>query len=114
MMATATDLDDLAARPIARTRLDAAALAADLAVLGARWAVAGDDLRLELTGPMRRTGAVTAYAGALADQLDHHPTITLAYAGLTLAIHTHDAHAITTLDLVYAARLEQWLRTNAW
>ena len=40
--------------------------------------------------------------------------IELAYGGLTLTIHTHDKNAITVTDLVYAARLERWLRGNGW
>lgn len=107
-----TDLDALAARAIDRTPI--ASDAPEVAVLGARWTIDAGELHLKLAGPMRRTGGVAAFAGALADTLDHHPKIVLEYAGLTLAIHTHDAKAITTLDLVYAARLEQWLRTNAW
>jgi pterin-4a-carbinolamine dehydratase len=46
--------------------------------------------------------------------MDHHPRIVLEYAGMTLSIHTHDAKAITVTDLVYAARLERWLRANGW
>ena len=63
---------------------------------------------------MARTGQVAAYAGELADEMDHHPTITLAYGKLTLAIHTHDQRAITDLDWLYAERLERWLRANGW
>jgi pterin-4a-carbinolamine dehydratase len=86
----------------------------ELKSLGPRWSVSGGQLRLELRGPMARTGAVAAYAGALADELEHHPTMAIEYAGLGLAIYTHDANAITLLDMVYAARLEQWLRANGW
>ena len=82
--------------------------------LGPRWSIANDELRLELKGAMSRTGEVAAYAGKLADEMDHHPTITLAYAGLALAIHSHDARAITDRDWSYAERLEAWLRANGW
>ena len=61
---------------------------------------------------MTANAPIVAYAAALADELDHHPTIVLEYAGITLTIHTHDAKAITVLDVVYAARLEKWLRAN--
>ena len=63
---------------------------------------------------MAKTGEVAAAAGMLADELDHHPRIVVEYRKLVLAISTHDAHAITVMDLVYAARLEQWLRANGW
>lgn len=86
----------------------------ELAALGTRWSIVGPDLQLVLKGPMTRTGAVAAYAGALADELDHHPTIVLEYAGLTLSIHTHDKQAITAKDYEFARRLEAWLRSNGW
>lgn len=106
------DLDELAGDTVSRSTVDD--LSTELAALGPRWSVDGDDLKLELKGPMTRTGAAAAHAGELADEMDHHPAITLAYAGLTLRIHTHDKHAITVIDLVYAARLEQWLRAHGW
>ena len=85
-----------------------------LAPLGGRWSIDGGELQLRLPGPMTRTGAVAARAGALADELDHHPRIVLEYEGLTLRIHTHDRKTITMLDVAYAARLERWLRANGW
>lgn len=106
------DLDTLAANT-RRTALGDGANTA-IAPLGARWSIAGGELQLVLRGPMTKTGAVAAHAGVLADELDHHPRIVLEYAGLTLAIHTHDRNAITSLDLAFAARLEQWLRANGW
>ncbi len=107
-------LETLANHTISKTGLSAGEITEELAALGTRWTVVPPDLRLELPGPMTKTGAVAAYAGALADELDHHPTITLEYAGLTLAIHTHDAKALTVIDLIFAARLEQWLRANGF
>jgi 4a-hydroxytetrahydrobiopterin dehydratase len=82
--------------------------------LGARWTIANGELRLSLKGAMARTGEVAARAGKLADEMDHHPTITLEYAGLELAIHSHDAKAITDRDWRYADVLEAWLRANGW
>ena len=82
--------------------------------LGNRWSIADGELRLALPGPMTRTGSVAAHAGKLADEMDHHPTITLAYPGLALAIHSHDAGAITDRDWRYADALEAWLRANGW
>lgn len=107
-------LETLANHTISKTGLSAAEVAEELEALGPRWSVVAPDLTLSLPGPMSKTGPVAAYAGALADELDHHPVITLEYAGLTLAIHTHDAKALTVIDLIFAARLEQWLRGNGW
>jgi pterin-4a-carbinolamine dehydratase len=108
------DLDALANQTVSREQFTEAELAKEVAALGARWQVADNHLRLNLRGPMTRTGAVAAFAGKLADELDHHPTIVLEYVGLTLTINTHDKKAITVLDLVYSARLENWLRENGW
>lgn len=91
-----------------------ARLAREVAALGARWTIADNQLRLSLRGPMTRTGMVAAFAGKLADEMDHHPQISIEYAGLTLSINTHDKQAITALDLEYCGRLETWLRENGW
>jgi len=114
MPAMTRDLEALANNTVSRDRFSDDELAREVAVLGPRWSIADGELRLALRGAMARTGAVAAHAGVLADELDHHPRIVIEYAGLTLAIHTHDQQAITVLDLVYAARLEQWLREHGW
>ena len=111
----APELEDLADHTVnARSTLSAVEITSELATLGPRWSVDGPDLRLDLKGAMTKTSAACAAAGALADELDHHPSMTVEYAGLVLKIHTHDKQAITVLDFVFAARLEQWLRSNGW
>jgi 4a-hydroxytetrahydrobiopterin dehydratase len=109
------DLDSLASHTLARSKLAPEKLHAEIAALGARWSLAGDDLQLALpVKPMTKAAAVVAHAAQLADEMDHHPRIVVEYQGVTLAIHTHDAKAITVTDLVYAARLERWLRANGY
>lgn len=86
-----------------------------LAALGSRWSINGPDLQLQLTGAsMTKYGAVAAHAAVIADEMNHHPTITLEYGGLTLRIHTHDQKAITKMDWDYARKLEDWLREAGW
>jgi len=111
-----TDLDSLAAQTIHKTTLTAEQLREQVAVLGPRWSVDGIDLKLVLKGPpgMASCGVAVAHATALADEMDHHPTIHMEYPGTTLTIHTHDSKAITMIDLVFAGRLEGWLRANGW
>jgi 4a-hydroxytetrahydrobiopterin dehydratase len=109
----------LATHTVSHAKLTGAELAAEVAKLGPRWSVDGTgaaaELRCQLdVKPMARAAAAAAHAAQIADAMDHHPTITLAYAGLKLAINTHDAGALTTLDVVFAARLEQWLRANGY
>jgi pterin-4a-carbinolamine dehydratase len=108
------DLENIASHTISRTALSAAELAQEVKALGARWSVDGGDLKLVLEGPMTKAGKVAAYAGALADELDHHPHMVIDYQRFELTLHTHDQNAITVIDLIFAARLEQWLRTGGW
>jgi pterin-4a-carbinolamine dehydratase len=109
------DLDALASNTVSRSTMDPEHLREGVAALGTRWSIDGMDLTCQLRGaPMAKCGAAAAYAAKLADEMDHHPTIVLEYAGMTLKIHTHDVKAITVLDLVYGARLERWLRANGW
>ena len=111
----AADIDSIAANTLSRTVLTPEQLKQEVAALGARWSVDGNDLKLELRdAPMAKYGAAAAHATELADKLDHPPRITLEPSGFDLRITTTDENAITVLDLVYAARLERWLRTNGW
>jgi 4a-hydroxytetrahydrobiopterin dehydratase len=43
---------------------------------------------------------------ALAEGLDHHPDVTLGYRRVRFEVWTHDADALTQLDLDYAEGLE--------
>ena len=114
-MAMGDNLESLASNTLSRSVLSPEQLQKEVGSLGPRWSIEGEDLKLELKGaPMAKCGAAAAHAAVLADEMDHHPTIVLEYAGMTLKIHTHDKKAITVLDLVYAARLERWLRAAGW
>src|SRR5262249_11132542 len=109
------NLDELASHTVSRSQLDKKQIDEEVRELGSRWSVDGVDLKLRLEGqPMSKCGAAVAYATSLADEMEHHPKIVMEYPGTTLTIHTHDKNAITVIDLVYAARLERWLRENGW
>jgi pterin-4a-carbinolamine dehydratase len=111
----ADNLDALASNTVSRSVLTPEQLQKEVSSLGARWSIDGENLKLRLEGaPMAKYVAAAAQAAVLADEMEHHPTIVLEYGGMTLTIHTHDKNAITILDLVYAARLERWLRTAGW
>ena len=113
--AMALDLEAIASYTLGRKKLDPTQLSGELAALGARWSIVGDELRLVLpVKPMAKAAAVVGAAAAVADDLDHHPTITVEYAGVKLAINTHDAGGLTITDFVYAARLERWLRAQGY
>ena len=107
-------LDDISTHTLRRDGIAHEELSRELEALGPRWSIIDDALQLALPGPMSRTGVAAAFAGTLADELDHHPRIVLERHGLTLEIRTYDASSITVTDLVFAARIEQWLRANGW
>lgn len=110
------DLEGLADNTVSRANISEAELKSQVVALGGRWAVVGPDLVLTLAGQkgMAKCGEAVAFATKLADEMDHHPHIVMDYPQTTLAIHTHDKKAITLLDLVWAARLERWLREHGW
>lgn len=117
-------LDTLATQTISRRPLTPAELTPEVELLGPRWSIDDHELRLDLLGGMGRVGVVAAYAGVLADELGHHPRMTLEYGTLILTLGTKDSifpevghregGAITIADLIYAARLEQYLREHGW
>ena len=100
------DLDSLASNTLSRSTLGTEQLHQEVAALGPRWTVAGIDLCCELRGAsMTKCGEAAAYAAKLADEMEHHPRIVMEYPGTTLTIHTHDANAITVMDMVLAGGL---------
>jgi 4a-hydroxytetrahydrobiopterin dehydratase len=109
--AMAKDIDGLASNTLGRKTLDPGQIAGEMTALGPRWSLSGSEIQLALKlQPMVKAAEVVAAAAKLADEMDHHPKIVLEYAGITLTINTHDANGITMMDLVFAARLERWLR----
>ena len=105
------DIDGLATNTLGRKKLDPGQIAGELTALGSRWSLAGAEIQLSLPlKPMVKAAEVAAAAAKLADEMDHHPKIVIEYPGVTLTISTHDSGGITMMDLVFAARLERWLR----
>ena len=109
------DLDSLASNTVSKSLVTEEQLRQEVAALGNRWTIDGLDLKCRLEGGVfAKYGEAAAYAAKLADEMEHHPRIIMEYGGTALLIHTHDANAITVMDLVYAARFERWLRSNGW
>lgn len=48
----------------------------------------------------------------LADELDHHPELTLEYPAVRVRIQTHDAGGVSALDLALAERIEHLLHRS--
>ena len=72
-------------------------------------------------GALRRTvrtgGFAPAFALAtrvalLAERMNHHPEMTVTWGHLTIALTTHSAGGITSLDLRMAEAISQWIPSS--
>lgn len=52
---------------------------------------------------------MVAQVAALAEELDHHPVVSLSYGALAITTSTHQPPGISKLDLELAARLDELL-----
>jgi 4a-hydroxytetrahydrobiopterin dehydratase len=85
--------------------LDDDAISAGLA--GSAWERNGDEIvrhvqRVGFAGALAFVNAV----GALAEQRDHHPDITIRWDTVTLVLSTHSAGGLTQMDLDLAAAID--------
>jgi serine/threonine protein kinase len=102
---------ELSEQTVSRTRLTPGELRREVQSLGKRWQLLGTDLVLEIhSHEMQKLASIVANAAAIADDMDHHPHISIELPRLRLTIPAAGA----VMDLVFAARLEQWLREQAW
>ncbi len=96
---------------VSRTRLEHGELVREVQQLGKRWSLAGADLVCDLySREMTKLAGAVGSAASIADEMEHHPTISIEFPHLRLTI----ARATNVVDLVFAARLEAWLRDNGW
>ena len=88
------------------TRLDDAAITAWLGA-HAEWAREGDVITRTYTLPdFARAIAFVVNVGFVAEKMDHHPDIAIAWRKVTLRLSTHDAGGLTALDLEAAERAD--------
>jgi 4a-hydroxytetrahydrobiopterin dehydratase len=110
---TFAELADGACRPLAGDgqRLDAAALAAALALLP-DWE--GNGEAIAKTFPFSRYESTLAFVNAvarIAQEQDHHPDIAFGYDRCSVAWSTHSVGGVTLNDLICAAKTEALTRT---
>jgi 4a-hydroxytetrahydrobiopterin dehydratase len=48
----------------------------------------------------------------LAEEMDHHPDVTVSYGRMRISLTTHDAGGLTELDFKLASRIEEILRAK--
>ena len=74
------------------------------------WRRDAEHLVREVTTTSYEVGArIVAAQVGVAEDLDHHPILTLGYRELRVELWTHDRRAITRLDLDYAERFDAML-----
>lgn len=79
----------------------------DAALADSPWKREGDVMVLIKTcGSFPESLGFVVAVGAIAESLDHHPDISIAYTKVTLRVSTHDAGALTEKDLELAARVD--------
>jgi pterin-4a-carbinolamine dehydratase len=110
---TAADpvIANLSDQTVSRTQLSSGELAREVKALGKRWSLVHGDLLLDIySRQMVKLGAVIGGIAAIADEMEHHPKLEVAFPHLRMTLPT----AMTVVDLVFAARVEAWLRDNGW
>ncbi len=91
-------------RPVA---LDDAAIAGRLADLTG-WSRDGDAIRKEYTcAGFADAIAFVVRIGFLAEAADHHPDIDIRWRNVSIALTTHDAGGLSTLDFDLAANIDE-------
>ena len=76
------------------------------------WQLVNGHLLLECSPPYRVSGALAAASVALADEIDHHPIMTIGFNSLRIEMWTHDKGGITELDFRLATFMDEFLATH--
>jgi serine/threonine-protein kinase len=96
-------------RTVSRHLVDRVQLFREIQQLGKRWRTDGKDLLLEVHNrEMAKLAEVATVAASIADEMDHPPQMAIRIPTLRLTL----SGPTTVTDLVFAARLEQWLREH--
>lgn len=73
------------------------------------WTASNNRLSLSIAVPYRLSGALAAATVPLADEIDHHPIVTIGYNSLEVELWTHDKGGITALDFRLATFIDEFL-----
>src|SRR5262249_20224249 len=100
---------EISDQTLSGARLTRAELEREVRQLGKRWALAGDDLEVVVySREMARFARVIDQVAVLSDELELRPRIVVEFPRLAVTIKA----ASTVGELIFAARLEQWLREH--
>ena len=105
------EIADLSDQTVSRSRLTPTQLAREVKQLGRRWSLDGETLVLELHDrQFTKLADVVAHTAAIADELELQPRVAIDYPRLRLVL----PNGASIVELVFAARIEQWLRDQGW
>ena len=76
------------------------------------WVVADNRLVLSVSVPYRVSGALAVATVPLADEIDHHPIMTIGYNSLHVELWTHDKGGITALDFRLASFIDEFVASR--
>ena len=76
------------------------------------WKLVAGHLLLEGSVPFRVSCVLAAASVALADEIDHHPIMTIGFNSLRIEMWTHDKGGITELDFQLATFMDEFLATR--
>jgi serine/threonine-protein kinase len=108
---TDREVADISDKTISPTRLTPTHLAREVKQLGKRWTLVGDELVLDLHDrQLTRLAEVIASVASIADEMELQPRIAIEYPHLRIVLRD----GASVVELVFAARIEQWLRDHAW
>jgi 4a-hydroxytetrahydrobiopterin dehydratase len=89
-----------------RTRLDDEQVGQALSGLSG-WALKDGQIEKTYGFDCYQKGLVFAVTvGYLADQMDHHPDLSVGYRKVTIGLSTHDVGGISALDFALARKIE--------
>jgi len=93
------------------SKLEPIAIAREVKALGKRWTHSGSDLYCDIySDHMTKLAAAISAIAVIADDLARHPLLGLRVPHLRITIR----NAERVNDLVLAARIEEWFRSNGW
>jgi serine/threonine protein kinase len=105
------EIAEISDKTVSRTRLEPQELEREVKQLGKRWSLNGEELALDIHDrQFTKLAEVVASAAAIADEMELQPRLAIEYPHLRLVL----PNAASVVELVFAARLEQWLREHGW
>ncbi|HEY5952479.1 MAG TPA: serine/threonine-protein kinase, partial [Kofleriaceae bacterium] len=105
------EIADISDKTVSRSRLTPTSLAREVKQLGKRWALVGEEIVLDLDHrELSKLADVIAYVAQIADEMELQPRIAIDYPHLRIVL----PNGTSVVELVFAARVEQWLRDHGW